>query len=127
MVDPASYELSVWDKFYVINISNNEVYDIPNDGLYIPSEDSSEYPGLTPEDIEQLTSAIKIKTEKAQIWVFAWERDIYTLTVWNFIEWPLPTTAEPVHLLVDIDPKKVISETKKYLNEKTLLMYLLKI
>jgi len=31
----------------------------------------------------------------------------------DFIEWNLPTTAEPIDLLVDIDPNKIINETRK--------------
>jgi len=115
MVDPVSFEIGVWDEFYVANISNNEIYRIPEEGMDIPSDDLIKYPDLTNEEIEQLVTAIKIKTEKAQIWLFAWERDVYTLVVWDFIEWPLPTTAEPIDLLVDIDPNKVISKTRDVL------------
>lgn len=107
-IDNNSYEIKVWENYYIINIQNNSFIKI----LWNEFFEEENIFELTSEEIEMLINAIKIETNKAEIWLFAWKRDVYTIKVMDFIEWNLPTTAEPIDLLVDIDPSKVINEAK---------------
>lgn len=109
MIDNNSYEIKIWENYYIVNINNNSFIEVWWD-IFLEEENIFD---LTSEEIEMLINAIKIETNKAEIWLFAWKRDVYTIKVMDFIEWNLPTTAEPIDLLVDIDPNKVILETRK--------------
>ncbi len=113
-IDSNSYELRVSEDFFVINLHNESFTKMDNENDVINNinkEELDQYK-LTNEEIETLIKAINIETNKAEVWLFAWQLDTYTIKVGKFIEWNLPTNAEPVDLIVAVDPNKVIEKTK---------------
>ncbi len=109
-IDNNSFEIRVWEEYYVINSLNETFIKIGEQKEINESFDQYE---LTPEEVETLINAIEIETNKAQIWMFAWKMDTYTIKVWNMIEWHLPTNAEPIDVIVPVDPQKVVEKTKE--------------
>lgn len=109
-IDNNSFEIKVWQEYYVINSYNETFIKIWEQEEVDKMLDQYE---LSDEQVETLVNAIDIETNKAQIWMFAWKMDTYTIKVWNFIEWNLPNNAEPIDLLVPIDPQKVVKKAKQ--------------
>jgi len=113
-IDSNSYELRVSEDFFVINLYNESFTKMNNNENSSNTDilDWFDQYELSNEEVETLINAINIETNKAEVWLFAWQLDTYTIKVWNFIEWNLPTNAEPVDLTVAVDPNKVIEKTK---------------
>lgn len=110
-IDNNSYEISIWENIYIINIFNESF-------IKIWWENKQENTNKI-ETNESLENSLIVETNKAQIGHFAWVRDTYTIKAWNNIEWHLPTTAEPIDLLIDVDPNKIISITKQIISGET--------